>query len=299
MKTKTTNIDYSPGMGMWKRLLILLFLFFVFLLAASSVQGALAGTSLSQRTTLLIGSTLQNILAFILPAYIVARMASHRPGRYLGADQCSGKWMGEMLLLFILITPALNQIIYYNAEIHFPASMEGMEKVLRQWENDAAQITEVILDDSSIWGLISGVLVVGILTGIGEETFFRAGIQRTFSAGGMNGHAAVWITAAIFSAIHFQFFGFFPRLILGAFFGYMYLYSGSLWVSATAHALNNSIVVVSSWMAARGIADISPESTGVTETGFPWIAFASLVLTLVAILITRPMMKSKFTRRIS
>ncbi len=298
MKAKTTNIDYSPGMGMWKRLLILLFLFFVFLLAAGSAQGALAFTSLSQRTQLLIGSSLQNILAFILPAYIIARMASHRPWHYLGADRCSGKWIGEMLLIFILITPALNQIIFYNAEIHFPASMAEMEKVLRQWENDAAQITNVILADSSIWGLISGVLVVGLLTGFGEECFFRAGIQRTLSAGGMNGHAAVWITAAFFSAIHFQFFGFFPRLILGAFFGYLYLYSGSLWVSATAHALNNSIVVVTSWMAARGIADFSPESTGVTESGFPWIALASLLLTFVAILVTRSMMKPKFTHRI-
>ena len=114
MKAKTTNIDYSPGMGMWKRLLILLFLFFVFLLAAGSAQGALAFTSLSQRTQFLIGSSLQNILAFILPAYIIARMASHRPWHYLGADRCSGKWIGEMLLIFILI----NEVFLFLLRLH-------------------------------------------------------------------------------------------------------------------------------------------------------------------------------------
>jgi membrane protease YdiL (CAAX protease family) len=60
----------------------------------------------------------------------------------------------------------------------------------------------------------------------------------------INIHAAVWITAFIFSAIHMQAFGLVPRMLLGALFGYMAVWSGSLWLAVLAHALNNSLTTL-------------------------------------------------------
>ena len=88
------------------------------------------------------------------------------------------------------------------------------------------------------------------LTGIGEEMLFRGTIQRIFSEGKVNTHIAVWCSAFIFSALHFQLFGFIPRMLLGAFFGYLYVWSGSLWLPILAHALNNSLSTLTYYDAA-------------------------------------------------
>ena len=45
----------------------------------------------------------------------------------------------------------------------------------------------------------------------------------------------------IFSAIHFQFSGFIPRLLLGAYLGYLFYWSRSLWLPVLAHFLHNAL----------------------------------------------------------
>ena len=97
---------------------------------------------------------------------------------------------------------------------------------------------------------------------------------------------AVWISALIFSAMHFQFYGFVPRLVLGAFFGYMYLWSGSLWVPVVGHAINNTAVVVLTWLKEQGIAS-SIDSVGVAESSVPYAAIASVLATLALMIVFR------------
>ena len=62
-----------------------------------------------------------------------------------------------------------------------------------------------------------------------------------------NLHLSVWVSAALFSAIHMQFFGFLPRMLLGALFGYLVAYSGSLWPAIVGHFVNNAGVVIAAW----------------------------------------------------
>ena len=276
--------SFRPRLSLWAKLGILLVMFFTLLCVAALLQGALAAVDMPERTRLLIGSAAQCLLAFVVPPLVVARFSSARPAGYLGlSSAASWKWYAAVAVLFVVAASALNQLIYWNAHMRLPESMSALERTLRGWEDDAARLTETILSGTS-WGtLLSGVLVVGLLTGFSEEMFFRAGIQRALSSSGMNPHLAVWTAALIFSAVHFQFFGFFPRLLLGAFFGYLYLRSGSLWVAAAAHALNNSIVVVSSWLEARGAASFNPEEVGVAEQGFPFWALASAVVTALTV----------------
>ncbi len=106
----------------------------------------------------------------------------------------------------------LNQLIFWNDSIVFPESLRELEEKLRGWENSSRHFTDAILSTTTIPGLVSGIAIVGCLTGFAEELFFRAGIQRQLCKA-IPGHAAVWISAFIFSAMHFQFFGFFPRLL--------------------------------------------------------------------------------------
>ena len=106
----------------------------------------------------------------------------------------------------------------------------------------------MLLGETGIGDMLISVLLIGILTGVAEELFFRGGLQNILKAMFHNRHLAVWVTAFVFSAIHMQFFGFFPRLIMGVFFGYLVLWSGSLWLSIIAHSFNNSIVVLTMWL---------------------------------------------------
>jgi uncharacterized protein len=59
-----------------------------------------------------------------------------------------------------------------------------------------------------------------------------------------NVHAAVWLTAIVFSVIHFQFYGFLPRVLLGALLGYLVIWTGSIWASILAHFANNALAFV-------------------------------------------------------
>ena len=80
--------------------------------------------------------------------------------------------------------------------------------------------------------------------------------------------------------MHFQFYGFLPRLLLGAFFGYVVAWSGSLWIAIIVHALNNMMVVVSSWNARSLGVENQLEAIGIDS---PLMLAFSLLLTIAAL----------------
>lgn len=249
-----TNSDtiLKPSLG--NRIAALLIAMFVMLIICSLLKGVLDAAIPFSRNMFLVESVIQSLFVFIFPAWVAARLTSNNPLQYLKISQpVRPLFYFVAALLLICITPAMNLIIDWNANLQLPKSMAEIADNMRELEDNAARLTDIILSDSSWWGLISGVIVIGCITGFAEEIFFRAGLQRAFTAAGFNCHVAVWTVAFIFSFAHLQFFGFVPRLLLGALFGYIYHFSGSLRVSAFTHALNNSIVVVGAWFASRGI----------------------------------------------
>jgi len=97
------------------------------------------------------------------------------------------------------------------------------------------------MKEGSSGALALNILIIAILPAFGEELIFRGVLQKILSDLFRNKHAAVWVTALFFSAVHLQFFGFLPRLILGLAFGYLYLWSGTLWLPIIAHFVNNAV----------------------------------------------------------
>ncbi len=91
------------------------------------------------------------------------------------------------------------------------------------------------------------LLVVAFLPAIMEELFFRGLILKLLQSV-LGGHSAVWLSALLFSALHFQAFGFVGRTLLGAMFGYMTVFSaGSLWPAVAAHFVNNAVYVAAAF----------------------------------------------------
>lgn len=178
----------------------------------------------------------------------------------------SGLFQGAIFPQTALITIALvfvftgvNSIfIEWNQNVHFPG---GIEEALKTLEDKLREQTEFLTKFDSIGQVILAVVVVSILPGIGEELVFRGIIQREFYRATRNIHVSIWVAAAIFSAIHMQFYGFVPRMLLGALFGYIYYWSGSLTMSMLAHLFNNGMMVVALYFYQQGALDIDVEST--------------------------------------
>lgn len=275
---------------MWRkgyidRLLTLAFVIAILFIAGLTLLGVIGGAlpmDRDDRPALLIIAALQSVLAFIIPAVFAVWTVSKKPLRVLRLDNPpSWRAVAGLVIVYIIALPALNQVIFWNAGIQFPASMETFGATLKEMEERAQDMANVMLATSSWVGLFVNLAIVAVLTAIGEEFFFRGAIQETAASNGAP-HSAIWITAVIFSLMHFQVYGFVPRLILGAWFGYLLYWTNSLYVPIMAHALNNGVVVVCTWLSERG-ADYNFEMMGVSEYGFPLIAFISATATVVVL----------------
>lgn len=199
--------------------------------------------------TLRIYVIIQNLISAILPAIIVAVLISNNPIAFFGLGKIPS--LAQVLLtiiIMIIAIPTMNWIVAWNASLHLPQFLSPVEEWMRNLEDSAADTTFALLDNKNIYSLIITVLAVGVFTGFSEELLFRGTLQRIFQSRPMNIHLAIWLTAIVFSFIHFQFFGFVPRLLLGAYFGYLFWWTKSLWVPVLAHVLNNSMVVINSYI---------------------------------------------------
>ena len=106
------------------------------------------------------------------------------------------------------MTPAMNMIVHLNESVKLPESMAALEQWLKASEEAALAVTNQVVDVSSIPAMLLSVLYIGVLTGLGEEMFFRGALQNVLHKGIARQHFAVWTAAVIFSLLHFQFYGF-------------------------------------------------------------------------------------------
>jgi len=244
--------------------------------------GAIVSVLLASKE-LLVMLTIQDIMVFIVPAVVAMAIFYKRPLHVMCLDRAPGWTAIVLVILFYIISlPAMNWLVELNKSMSLPAWMSGIEQAMQRSEEAAAETTARLLDFKSVGMLIACTLVVGFLAGLSEETLFRGAMQRTMQDSRLGTHAAVWITAIIFSAIHMQFYGFIPRMVLGLWLGYLLVWTRSLWAPIIAHTLNNTTVVVMSFLTGRGyIPEGYGDTLGLPSPGvFPWLAVASLIASL-------------------
>ena len=280
------NNDLLNRNSLNSRQIILWSCFFFGLVFASIITAALTGIlSIGSKPLLTISIVLQDLLVFIIPAFITARFITSKPMLFLKLN-VTPHWRDILfvILLLAISMPAMNYIVYLNEQLSLPDSLSAIEQWMRATEDAAKAVTDSFLTGNTLLGLLGCVLLLGVLTGLSEEMLFRGALQGTLIES-RNVHFSIWLTAFVFSVLHFQFFGFVPRMLLGAIFGYLLVWTGSLWVPVIAHALNNSVVVISSYFhpttpEAANTIETSFETIGVpTDGDFPKLAFISLILT--------------------
>ena len=270
-------MERKTNLKLATRLLLLLCIMFAGLIAAS-VLGLLVVNQ-----SMLAMLTVQDVFAFIVPAILAMAIFYIRPLHVMCLDRApSFKAILVVLAFYLVSLPAMNWLVDFNQSMSLPSWMSGLEQLMRALEDSAADATEQLLDINTLWQFLSSVFVIGVMAGLSEEMLFRGAMQRTMQDSRLNIHAVVWITAIIFSAFHMQFYGFIPRMVLGAWLGYLLVWTRSLWVPIIAHALNNSTVVFFSYMANKGIMpEDFGDNLGLPAPGaFPWLAMLSLIASL-------------------
>jgi membrane protease YdiL (CAAX protease family) len=145
------------------------------------------------------------------------------------------------ILIIVVAYPFVEYIAYLNQKI--PVS-SATERWMKGMEEDAARQIKAMLQNHTPAELFKNLVFIALFAGIGEELFFRGILQRMFIRLTKNPWVGIIVTAIIFSGIHFQFYGFFPRLLLGILLGAIYWYSGSLWVAILAHFLYDAAIII-------------------------------------------------------
>ncbi len=246
-------------------------------------------------TALKIMQTFSAIGAFIVPPFLLAYLFNARPIHFLALDK--GIRSSSMLIVFIIMimaTPFINFLGELNAGMHLPGFLKGVEDWMKASEMAAADLTKAFLDMTTPMDLIINLFIIALLPAIGEELLFRGIIQRLFHQWSRNAHVAVWTSAILFSAMHMQFYGFFPRMILGGMLGYMFVWSGSLWLPILAHFINNAAAVILIYMYKSGVSGIDPDKIGTGNESMAAIISLGATAILFAFLYNQRVVGVKF-----
>ncbi len=100
-----------------------------------------------------------------------------------------------------------------------------------------------LLGNPTLITLILNLILAGLLAPIIEETLFRGiifGSLQTY----MGKWTAAAVSAAIFSGLHMQAYGFFPRFVLGILLAYLYIRYKSIKPAVALHATNNIVALM-------------------------------------------------------
>jgi membrane protease YdiL (CAAX protease family) len=207
------------------------------------------------------------------PPLLLAYLISSKPATFLKFNtKTSFLEVIIVALLMIVAIPFINLVGDLNKQFVLPHSLAGIESLMKSSEIEATKFTEKLLNVHTLLGLLVNILVIAVAPAIGEELFFRGALQGVLKD--WKGiRPAIWISAILFSTIHFQFYGFVPRMLMGASFGYLLVWSKNMWLPITAHFTNNAIAIIFYYLKLNGfrVPDIDVIGTGNTL----WLGIAS------------------------
>ncbi len=238
---------------------------------------------LTELGMLRISQISSQLLTFVIPPLLYACLVKEKPMKSLGFNSFP-LWSLLGILMMYAILPINNIFAEWNSRLTLPESMATLEKMIKALQEEATRLTDTMLNVDNFSGLIINLIMIAGLAAFGEELIFRSLLQPLLIKSCKNIHLGIFITSAIFSLIHFEFYGFLPRLVLGLLLGYMFYYSRSIWVPMIMHFVNNGTVVILYFLNNKGITNIDIETFGQTKV-FPLILSIAIMIGLFFIVI--------------
>ncbi|MDX2189620.1 MAG: CPBP family intramembrane glutamic endopeptidase [Bacteroidota bacterium] len=195
------------------------------------------------RNVILLIQGLTSGISMILFPYLF-NLFYYKKRIYVGFGYPSDIYYLSTVLIVICAIPAISWIADMNMQMSLPESFSWIESWAKNKEEELKMLTEYITQFNSTLQFLFGLLVIAIIPAVGEELLFRGMIQNLLNDWWRNKHVAIWVTAIIFSAIHFQFYGFLPRMLLGALLGYLFVWTNNLMIPILAHFTNNGFTLL-------------------------------------------------------
>ena len=280
----------------WLKLTAILFYILVLGLLSFVNTGDEPNFNLDNPKTIAILKLLQAfsvLMVFILPAFLFAQFWTKAKVRYLGITK---KPRIVTLIVaavgMLMALPMINWLAEINAKMKLPEALSSIEIWMRNSEEKASILTEALTKGSTIDVLLLNLFVIAFMAAISEELFFRGVLQKVLSECIKNKHLGIWIGAIVFSAFHMQFYGFLPRMLMGAYLGYLFLWSGSIWPSIFAHFINNGMAVLLIWFSNRGQIGIDADKIGIHENEWLYVITSAIIVLISLVLVYRAERKS-------
>ena len=244
--------------------------------------------TLKYRPALQILLFAQSVGLFLIPPLLLAITEGKRFHVFYGFKKPQIKLIALVFFLIIVSAPIMEWVTVINQQMKLPSFLRGVEEWMRHSEDSLMETTMLLLKMNSIQEFLVNLFLIAFVAAVAEELMFRGAVQRIFSRMFNNAHVAIWLSAFVFSAIHMQFYGFIPRFLLGAGFGYLYLWSGSIWYSILAHFLNNAFAVCQAYYLQKN--DLPMDFENVSY--FAWYGYIlSFALTIVTFQIFKKLSK--------
>lgn len=134
-------------------------------------------------------------------------------------------WPGILRLYFLVWVINIVYVIYLYSRGLTPPSTDVYAK---------------LFGNTTILTYVLNVIMASVLAPLVEETLFRGIIFGSLQTYFGKWTAAI-ISAILFSGLHLQAYGFFPRFVLGLVLAHLYETNRSLYPSMAFHSLNNLI----------------------------------------------------------
>lgn len=270
----------------------------IFILAALLILGLIIGSVIGVIYPLVSGQDVMSlnslrvmqissqIFTFVLPPIIYAMLIKENPKESLGIKNVSYHWFIIGFVMMYAILPLNNVFAEWNAGLKLPESMSRIEELIKEMYESSAVVLEKLVNVNTFGGFVINLIMIAGLAALGEELLFRSIIQTSLIKTCKNAHVGIIIASAIFSFIHFDFYAFIPRLVLGMLLGYMFYYSRSIWVSMFMHFVNNATAVVIYYLNNIGVTNVDVETFGQTQL-LPLLISIALMIVLFWLAIRR------------
>ena len=243
----------------------------IFIIAALIIIGLILSLVVSTITTIASGNLTElsilriaqissQIFTFVLPPILYALLVKEKPMSALGLNKVQFHWILLGIAIMYAILPLNSVFAEWNEGLKLPESMKALEELMKSMQDAAGEVTEKMLNVNNISGLIINLFMIAGLAALGEELLFRSLLQTSLIRICKNAHIGIFIASIVFSFIHFEFYGFLPRLVLGLLLGYMFYFSRSIWIPILMHFVNNGTVVVLYYLNNIGIINIDLET---------------------------------------
>ena len=214
------------------------------------------------------------VFTFLLPALLTAWLCSSQPKAYLSIRDLPGiRLLSVVCLTTLLLSPTVSITGYFNSQMQLPESMAAIEEWMKSTEELAEALVQKMIATKGVVAFLINLFVIAVVAGVTEEFLFRGALLHIVRQKIKNHHVAIWIVAILFSAIHLQFYGFIPRMLLGAYLGYLVYWTKNIWIPVFAHFFHNTFAFIG--MSSDSLKDNAFFADEIAPGDIPWLSITA------------------------